>query len=143
MALVPFHLRSFGVCLDFLNLSLASALFFSLSTVRTLAIAFLTTYIEKIMSRGLYTISNVLFGWKLLAIDVIIMMLAMIIVDLIIITRLIANHLHHNKSKSLTLIRANLTCGADETLEVLNPTNSVLNLLRLCNRSGSSCFLSS
>ena len=47
LALVDFHLRSFGVCLDFLYLSLASVLFFSLSTVRTLAMAFLTTYIKK------------------------------------------------------------------------------------------------
>merc|ERR1719218_600568 len=42
-----------------------------------------------------------------------------------------------------TLIRANLTCGADETFEVLKETSSVLNLLRVVTRAASSCFLSS
>ena len=45
--------------------------------------------------------------------------------------------------RMLTLIRANLTCGADETFEVLRPTSSALNLLRLLTRTVSSCFLSS
>ena len=47
------------------------------------------------------------------------------------------------KSNFLTLIRANLTCGAEETLEVLNPTSSALNLSRFLRRAPSSSFLSS
>jgi hypothetical protein len=43
----------------------------------------------------------------------------------------------------LTLIRANLTWGADETLEVLRETSSDLNLLRDSRRFVSFAFLSS
>ena len=42
-----------------------------------------------------------------------------------------------------TLIRANLICGAEATLEVLRETSSALDLSRRLRSGPSSCFLSS
>ena len=47
-----FHLRSLGVYFFFSCSYLAASLLFSLTTVRVLAMAFLTTYINKTRSRG-------------------------------------------------------------------------------------------
>ena len=51
---------------------------------------------------------------------------------------------NHEQFKGLlTLIRANLTDGAEATLEVLSPTSSDLSLMRVTSRAGVSCLLSS
>ena len=59
LALDDLALRSFGVNFFFFHSSLAAPLLFSDKTVRTLAIAFLTTYKKRKVKR-LFSISNAL-----------------------------------------------------------------------------------